>query len=80
MRAAYVLASWATPSTRLTARYDYFVFESKRTSTYQPPVGLAEFDYFTDRTGSLTGGIGLITLAFRMRALAREQRFRPPVQ
>jgi len=44
----------------LSARYDYFVFKSKRTNTYTPPVGDPEQDFFTDHTGALTGGIGLV--------------------
>jgi hemoglobin/transferrin/lactoferrin receptor protein len=44
----------------LSARYDYIVFESKETSTYHPPVGDPGLDYFTDTTGALTGGVGLV--------------------
>jgi hemoglobin/transferrin/lactoferrin receptor protein len=44
----------------LAARYDYFIFKSKETSAYVPPVGDPELDYFRDTTGSLTGGLGLV--------------------
>jgi len=61
--AAYVQDEWEIIDDTLTltasARYDYFIFESKETSTYRPAGGDRDADFFTDSIGALTGGIAV---------------------
>ncbi|MEN8148663.1 MAG: TonB-dependent receptor [Planctomycetota bacterium] len=60
--AAFLLDEWeVTKHITLhgSARYDWFSFTSKETSSYQPADGDREADFFTDSIGALTGGLGV---------------------
>jgi len=60
--AAFVLDEWEISdhfSLNISLRYDWFRFESKETSTYQPADGDRDADFFSDSIGALTGGLGL---------------------
>ena len=60
--AAYVEDDWAATEwleVLAAIRYDYFIFESKSTDTYRAGDPLREEDFFTDKTGAWTGGLGV---------------------